>query len=107
MIQHTSVEALRRVSPKISKSQQAVLDVMRAYPEGLTDAEINHYLQWTINRVTPRRGELLDKGLIVYGRTRECRKTHSHAKAYKAKVPVLPPAFPEKPKAEKNPNELF
>jgi hypothetical protein len=107
MIQDTSLEALRRVSPKISKSQDAVMKVIRAHPEGLTDAEINHYLGWTINRVTPRRGELLEKGLIYDAGRRQCRKTHSQAHAYKAKVPVLPPAFPEKPKVENPTNSLF
>jgi hypothetical protein len=65
MIQDTSLHAFRKVT--ISKSQDAVLKIIRAHPEGLTDAEINHYLGWTINRVTPHRGELLnEKGLIYY-----------------------------------------
>ncbi|MGH7782246.1 MAG: hypothetical protein ACREO5_00150 [Candidatus Binatia bacterium] len=102
MIQDTSLEALRRVHPKITKSQDAVLRIIREHPEGLTDAEINHYLGWTINRVTPRRNELQKLGLIYDTGRRECRKTHSYAHAYKAKIPVLPPAFEEKPVDKQN-----
>ncbi len=110
MIQDTSLEALNRVQPKINRSQDAVLQVIRAHPEGLTDAEINHYLQWTINRVTPRRGELLEKKLIYDIGRRICRKTGSPAHAYKAKSPVLPPAFepmeiPPRPQKESNTNQ--
>lgn len=106
MIKDTSLEAFRRVSPKIGKSQAKVLDVIRAHPEGLTDAEINHYLQWTINRITPRRNELQKIGLIYDAGRRECRKTHSQAHAYKivarsfpGEVKPLPPArVPEQEK---------
>jgi transposase len=105
MIRDTSLHAFRKV--KISKSQDAVLKIIRAHPEGLTDAEINHYLGYNaINRITPRRGELLKMELIYYAGTRECRKTHEQAHAYKAKVPVLPPAREIK-KVETNSNQLL
>lgn len=102
MIQDTSSEAFRKAGPHISKSQDAVLKIIRAHPEGLTDAEINHYLNWTINRVTPRRNELVKMGLIYNAGRRECRKTHSTAHAYKAKYPVLPPAREETPVEQTN-----
>jgi hypothetical protein len=41
-IRSTSLEALEQVKPKLSPARNAVLDVIRAYPEELTDAEINH-----------------------------------------------------------------
>jgi hypothetical protein len=96
MISDTSRSAFERVQPKITRSQKEVLDVIRAHPEGLTNAEIGHYLKWPVNRVTPRRNELAKMGLLVDDGIRECRVTHSSAHAFKAKSPVLPPAFPAK-----------
>lgn len=107
MIQDTSLIAHQRVFQKITRSQNAVLKIIREHPEGLTSAEIGHYLGWTINRVTPRVGELRDdKSLIYDAGVRTCRKNKSAAHAYKAKSPVLPPAFPEKPVEQKK-EQLF
>ena len=114
MISDTSRAAYERIQPKINRSQQEVLQVIRAHPEGLTDAEINHYLQWTINRVTPRRGELMERkeddpperirlGLIYEAGVRICRKNRSPAKTYKAKELTLPPAFEPKPVEKQSP----
>ena len=107
MIQDTSFQAFSKVQPKINRRQQEVLQVIREHPEGLTDAEINHYLGWTINRVTPPRGDLMERkendpkerirlGLIYEAGVRICRKNHNPAKTYKARDITLPPAF-EKP----------
>jgi hypothetical protein len=101
MIQDTSRLAFERVQPKITRSQKEVLNIIRAHPEGLTDAEINYYLGWTINRVTPRRGELEKMGKIVREKARICRVTHSSAHSFKTKEIVLPPAFPAKTTEEK------
>lgn len=30
-----------------------------------TDKQISEFLQWPINRITPRRGELVDRNLVV------------------------------------------
>jgi hypothetical protein len=96
MIRDTSNEAYQRIAPKIGSAQAAVLHTVRQHPEGLTNAEIAHYLGWTINRVTPRCYELREMGLLIDVGRRICRKTHSPAHAYKAKSPVLPPAFEPK-----------
>jgi hypothetical protein len=101
------------LSPKFSYGLEVAIRSARHHsraPEGLTDAEINHYLQWTINRVMPRRNEPQKMGLIYDAGRRECRKTHSPAHAYKAKPPAtLPPAFEkqEEEPVENRSNSLF
>jgi hypothetical protein len=62
MISDTSRSAFERVQPKITRSQDLVLQIVRAHPEGLTNAEIAYYMGFTINRVTPRRNELAKMG---------------------------------------------
>lgn len=103
MISDTSRAAFNRVQPKISRRQAEVLAIIRAHPEGLTDAETCHYLGdgWTINRVTPRRGELEKLGLIFRGAPRACRKTKSAAYPFKALPDPFPSAREEKPLEQK------
>jgi DNA-binding MarR family transcriptional regulator len=48
----------------VSASQAAVMNALRY--ASLTDQEIAEDLGWTINRVTPRRGELVKLGLVMY-----------------------------------------
>jgi hypothetical protein len=117
MLTDTSYDAFQKVRPNVTKSQAAVLKVIREHPEGLTDAEINYYLGWTINRVTPRRNELMERqkgdpqnrtrlGLIYDAGIRPCRVTKSSAHAWKARVPVLPAARETKvPKANEYADE--
>ena len=59
----TSLEAFRDVVSGLSAKQAAVWGVFR---EGamLCDLEVAARLGWAINRVTPRRGELVDLGLL-------------------------------------------
>ena len=45
------------------------------------DRELSEHLQWPINRITPRRGELMKKGLIVFDGKRKDPNTTT-------KVPV-------------------
>lgn len=67
MVRDTSLEAYR-VHPKINPSRlrilQAInyLETFKLYP--ITDRNIAKFLDLDINRVTPRRGELLKAGLI-------------------------------------------
>lgn len=93
----TSLQAWDRIQPKLGKAQSAVLEIVRKHPEGLTNSEIAYYLEWTINRVTPRCQELRTMGLLIDDGKRMCRVTKSTAHSYKAKTPVLPPAFEPKP----------
>jgi hypothetical protein len=43
--------------------QQVFIAIRKLQP--CTDKQIKEYLQWDINRVTPRRGELVEDGLVV------------------------------------------
>lgn len=44
-----------------------------------TDAMIAAYLNWTINRVTPRRNELQKMGYLEKYKLDKCKVTHSTA----------------------------
>jgi hypothetical protein len=48
----------------VGARQKDVADALRELGEA-SDAEIAGHLGWTINRVTPRRGELVDQALVT------------------------------------------
>lgn len=70
----TSVEAAESVEDKLRLSQQAVLEIMRAFPVGLTDTDlINVYRaragragipQQSESGIRTRRKELVDQGKV-------------------------------------------
>ena len=67
MIRQTSLEAYERLRYEVNglgKRQQAVYELLRK-KSPLTDRQISRLLGWPINTVTPRRGELLKKGVIM------------------------------------------
>src|ERR1700732_4618353 len=101
MIQDTSLHAYALASQNLGKKQKEVLDALRYFPDA-TNAEIAAYINWPVNRITPRMGELRKQGLVLEAGRRTCKATGGTAHAWKAKHPVLPPAFKEveKPKAE-------
>ena len=94
MIQDTSLWAYERASKDLGKKQKEVLDALRYFPDA-TNAEIGARLGWPINRVTPRMNELRKQELVLQGGKRPCKITGSTAYAWRAKYPVLPPAFNE------------
>jgi len=59
----TSLPAYQVAQKNINKKQQDVLDAISKLGV-CCDHQIAEYLGWPINRVTPRRGELLDNGKI-------------------------------------------
>ena len=74
MIQQTSLDCYLQVQEDktaLAQSQQTVYDLIKRY-DNLTDSEISIMLQWRINRVTPRRNELVKKGLNQQDTLREC-----------------------------------
>lgn len=60
----TSLEAYAEVKKHLGASQEDVLRAISKIGESC-DKDVSDELFWSINRVTPRRGELLEKGLIV------------------------------------------
>ena len=114
-VQDTSRTAYKNMRPKLTKSQRQVYETIKAHPEGLTNAEIGHYLGWPINRITGRTFELKNAPhrMIYEHATRMCRKNHTIAKAYKivaqlfpGEAKPLPPAREAQPKVEANPQSL-
>ena len=109
MIQDTSLFAYAQATQNLGVKQKQVLDALRYFSDA-TNAEIAARLNWPINRITPRCLELRGMGLILDMGKRRCKVTGSTAHAWKAKHPVLPPAFisKESPKDEPiNTNSLF
>lgn len=106
MIQDTSLHAYAVATQHLGKKQKEVLDALRFFPDA-TNAELAAWLSWPINRVTPRCQELRKQGLVLEAGRRTCKVTGGMAHSWKAKHPVLPPAFEEveKPKVQ-NSNSL-
>ena len=105
MIQDTSLHAYALASQQLGTTQKAVLDALRFFPDA-TNAEIADYMDWPVNRITPRMGELRKQGLVFDAGRRTCKVTGSTAHAWKARHPVLPPAFPTRTEVA-NDNALF
>jgi hypothetical protein len=98
MIQDTSLKSWYAVQSSLHRSQKQVLDCLRTQPNA-TDAEINHMLRWNaINRITPRRGELVALGLVEEVGKRKCRITGRTAIAWKAVS--MPSAIVKPPEPE-------
>lgn len=68
-VQDTSLTAYYSITPEqLARSQKAVYDALLQGPA--TDKQLTQRLGWTINRLTPRRGELVDMGLVAeFGKT--------------------------------------
>lgn len=63
MIQQTSREAYLKIQFTLNLKQWDVLEVLGALGTA-NDRELAKKLRWSRNCVTPRRGELVEKGLI-------------------------------------------
>ncbi len=59
-----SLFAYSFITPKLNEKQKEVYDAMRMMNRRFTDKDLAHYMGYEINRITPRRGELLKKGMI-------------------------------------------
>jgi hypothetical protein len=66
MIRQTSLESWRKTQPVLGRKQAEMLNVFKEFRYvSFSDRALAKMLDWTINTVCPRRGELLVKGLIV------------------------------------------
>lgn len=69
MMRQTSLEAYELLQPQLGERQAAVLTALRCMVQA-TDKDLASFLRWPINRVTPRRGELVKLGRVtIRGRT--------------------------------------
>jgi hypothetical protein len=102
-IQDTSLEAFFKLKDAQTRRDQ-VLQTLRLFADA-TNAELADRLRWPINRVTPRINELRQNkhgALVLDNGRRACKITGATAHAWKAKYPVVPPAFPPKPVEKPN-----
>lgn len=106
MIQDTSLHAYALATQNLGAKQKQVLDALRFFPDA-TNAEIAAHLNWPVNRVTPRTGELKKLGLAFDVERRTCKVTGGTAWAIRAKHPVLPSAFEKQPEPEREASRLF
>lgn len=74
MIQDTSLDAWISISQNLGDKQKIVFEALRNNPA--SDKTLAARLGWSINRITPRRGELVKKG-IVKEMYREVKGGHS------------------------------
>jgi len=65
MIQQTSLAAYRDIQESLPEKQQKVFEVIKG-EDKVSDKGIARKLCWEINRVTPRRLELYQAGLIIF-----------------------------------------
>ena len=91
-IQDTSLHAYALATQHLGAKQKQVLDTVLFFPDA-TNAELGQRLGWPVNRITPRILELRKMGLVLQAQRRTCKATGGIAWAWKAKHPVLPPAF--------------
>lgn len=84
MVKNTSLEAIRTLRERkiIGERQEAVLNtIYKIYP--CTDSEVMQYLDYhDRNMVSPRRNELMKKGLIHKVGERICRVTGYNAEVW-------------------------
>ena len=62
-VRDTSLEAYATV--KITEAQKKVLGVFRTIEKPLCNSQVAYYLEWPINRITPRVLELRNMGILV------------------------------------------
>lgn len=64
MLQQTSLFAYQEIKQVLSDRQKEVYEAIRAMNRPFTDKELAHFMGYEINKITPRRGELVKLGLL-------------------------------------------
>lgn len=78
----TSQQAYSNVIPKLPGAQFQVYKCLWEHPFGLTNAEVSFFLNWPINRITPRTNELRKLGCVRFLTTRKCNITGNQASVW-------------------------
>lgn len=73
-VQETSREAYQSILGNLGRKQQTVFDTLKEHGP-MTNLETAFVLHWSINRITPRMGELVNRGLVRKAGRRPCTKT--------------------------------
>lgn len=64
-VTQTSIDSYKATLPHLNDKQDKLYSLFQLYPKNsFSDRELAKLLDWPINTVTPRRGELYTKGLI-------------------------------------------
>jgi prophage DNA circulation protein len=83
----TRLESYRRIQRKLGEKQRRVYRLLKEASDvdfTMTDREIAKAMHWSINCVTPRRGELVELGLVVNVGTKFDVETKRRVVAWKA-----------------------
>jgi len=86
-MQVTSLEAYQEVKKTLGHKQKEVYKVLELSSYPLTNSELAERLMWTINTVTPRTNELVEKNLVTEAYKRKCLITGRTAIAWRIKRP--------------------
>lgn len=63
-VTQTSLASFKAVLPHLNDKQNVMLEAFKKANCRITDRDLAKFLGWSINTVTPRRGELLKLGYI-------------------------------------------
>jgi len=75
MIQKTSLEAFKVLTPELGDMQMMVFRCLKNHPNS-SNSDICRIMHKSINCITPRMKELRDKGLVVQSGTKKDRITN-------------------------------
>lgn len=64
-MQFTSLEAYQEILPKLGEKQRQVIQALEKV-QPATDFTLSRALDQPINRITPRRNELVEKNLVEF-----------------------------------------
>ena len=82
MIQSTSLEAYYSILPDLSSMQNTIYNIIKLYP-GVSNSDISHIANISINRVTPRIKELRDYSIVFFSHYKKDRITHRRVMCWK------------------------
>ncbi len=74
-MQPTSLDAWKSIKDDLGPKRKIVLEALTRLGEA-SDKQLAQALGWTINRITPRRGELVQIGLVDFSREQVDVKTN-------------------------------
>ena len=81
-VQKTSLNAYKKIEKSLTRRQISVYHALESITD-MTNSELAEYLRWSINRVTPRVGELRKLDLVAYAGKRKCRITGERVKSWR------------------------
>ena len=82
MIQDTSLEAYKVLTPELGDRQKQVYDMLKVYP-GSSNHDISRILGIPINCITPRVLEFRSKGLVICSGSKKDETTKRRVNKWK------------------------